>query len=79
MGFSRQEYWSRLPFPSPGDLPGPGNKLVSPALQVDSLPLELPEKPLLSTVRMLKWLKVSSALFEHLLSNNAFYNSVSVY
>ena len=37
MGFSRQEYWSVLPFPSPGDLPNPGIKSMSPALQVDSL------------------------------------------
>ena len=40
MGFSGQEYWSRLPFPSPGDLPDPGIEPVSPAspeLQVDSL------------------------------------------
>ena len=41
MGFSRQEYWSELPFPSPGDLPGPGIELGSPALQADSLPTEL--------------------------------------
>ena len=34
--FSRQEYWSVLPFPSPGDLPKPGIKCASPALQVDS-------------------------------------------
>ena len=42
MGFPRQEYWSGLPFPTPGDLPDPGIKpasLVSPELQVDSLPL----------------------------------------
>jgi len=39
MGFSRQEYWSGLPFPSPGDLPDPGIKPAFPALQVDSLPL----------------------------------------
>ena len=42
MGFSRQEYWSGLPFPPPGDLPDPGIKLVcpvSPALQADSLML----------------------------------------
>ena len=41
MGFPRQEYWSRLPFPSTGDLPDPGIELVSlvsPALQGDSLP-----------------------------------------
>ena len=37
MGFPRQEYWSGLPFPSPGDLPDPGVKPGSPALQVDSL------------------------------------------
>jgi len=45
MGFSRQEYWSRFPFPSPGNLPEPGIEAVSPvvpALQVDSLPLEHP-------------------------------------
>ena len=41
MGFSRQEYWSGLPFPSPGDLPDPGIKLGCPALQADSLPTEL--------------------------------------
>ena len=39
MGFSRQEYWSGLPFPSPGDLPNPGIEPISPALQADSLPL----------------------------------------
>ena len=41
MGFSRQEYCSGLPFPSPGDLPDPGIKLQSPALQADSLLTEL--------------------------------------
>ena len=40
MGFSRQEYWSGLPFPTPGDLPNPGIKARSPALQADSLPSE---------------------------------------
>ena len=49
MGFSRQEYWSRLPFPSPGDLPDPGIEPRSPALQVDSLPTELSGKPLSET------------------------------
>ena len=37
MGFSRQEYWSGLPFPAPGDLPYLGIKPASPALQADSL------------------------------------------
>ena len=45
MEFSRQEYWSGLPFPSPGDLPNPGIKSRSPALQDDSLPSEPPGKP----------------------------------
>ena len=45
MGFSRQEYWSGLPFPSPGDLPDPGIKPGSPALQGNSLPTELWGKP----------------------------------
>ena len=40
MEFSRPEYWSGLPFPSPGDLPNPGIEPGSPALQVDSLPTE---------------------------------------
>ena len=42
MEFARQEYWSGLPFPSPGDLPNPGVKPRSPALQADALPSEPP-------------------------------------
>ena len=45
MGFSRQEYWSGLPFPSPGDLPDPGTEPVSPALQADALLFEPSGKP----------------------------------
>ena len=45
MGFSRQEYWSGLPFPSPGDLPNPGIEPRSPALQADALSSEPPGKP----------------------------------
>ena len=45
MEFSRQEYWSGLPFPSAEDLPNPGIKPGSPALQADSLLFEPPEKP----------------------------------
>ena len=41
MGFSRQEYWSGLPFPPPGDLPDPGIEPVFPASQADSLPTKL--------------------------------------
>ena len=46
MGFSRQEYWSGLPFPSPGDLPDPGIEPRSPALQADTLTSESPGKPI---------------------------------
>ena len=48
VGFSRQEYWSGLPFPSPGDPPDPGIKPRSPALQADALPSEPPGKPLMA-------------------------------
>ena len=52
MGFSRQEYWSGLPFPSPGDLPDPGIKPGSPALQAAALPSEPPGKPHISIIGM---------------------------
>ena len=58
MGFSRQEYWTGLPFPSPGDLPDPGIKPRSPSLQADSLLPESPGKPQLS-------LTCPGALFFH--------------
>ena len=45
MGFSRQEYWSGLSFPSPGDLPDPGIEPGSPALEADALTSEPPGKP----------------------------------
>ena len=45
MGFSRQEYWSGVPFPSPEDLAHPGIKPGSPALHTDSLPSELQGSP----------------------------------
>ena len=47
VGFSRQEYWSGLPFPSPGDLPDPGTEPGPPALQADTLPSKPPGKNLL--------------------------------
>ena len=46
MGFSRQEYWIGLPFPSPGDLHDPGIEPGSPAFEADALPSEPPGKPL---------------------------------
>ena len=45
MGFFRQEFWSGLPFPSPGDLPEPGIEPVSPALAGGFFTTEPPEKP----------------------------------
>ena len=54
MGFSRQEYWSGLPFPSPGDLPNPGIKPRSPALQADALSSEPPGKPMAESEEELK-------------------------
>ena len=44
-GFSRQEHWNGLPFPSPGDLPNPGAESRSPALHADSSSSEPPRKP----------------------------------
>jgi len=52
MGFSRQEYWSGLPFPSPGDLPNPGIEPRSPAFQADSSRCEVPGKPSLRKVNL---------------------------
>ena len=49
MGFSKQECWNGLPFPSPGDLPDPGIEPGSPTLQADALPSEPPGKPKVST------------------------------
>ena len=54
MEFSRQDYWSGLPFPSPEYLPDPGIKHWSPTLQADSLPSEPPGKPLWSKKPSLK-------------------------
>ena len=71
MGFSRQEYWSGLPFPSPGDLPDPGIEPRSAALQADALPSEPPGKSKLSllmhtrdTFRILFFLWENSAFLE---------------
>ena len=47
MGFPKQEYWSGLPLPSPGDLPNPGTEPTSPARAVDFLPLNYQESPVL--------------------------------
>ena len=54
MGFSRQEYWSGLPFPSPGDLPNPGVEPRSPTLQADALTSAPPGKPLNIRIQSLR-------------------------
>ena len=61
MEFSRPEYWSVLPFPSPGDLPNPGIEPRSPTLQADSLPAEPPGKPFVNHTYQSKF-KLSQAL-----------------
>ena len=50
MGFSRQEYWSGVPFLSPGDLPYPGLEPGSPELQTDALPSEPPGKSMIQGI-----------------------------
>ena len=76
MGFSRQEYWSRFPFPSPGDLPNPGIEPWSPTSQADTLTSELPG----STVNfhLLSWgliqdLKTRCKLLSWVLSEKVYY------
>ena len=57
MDFSRQDYWSELPFFSPGDLPNPGIEPWSPAFQADALPSEPPGNPIeiqMLTISVLK-------------------------
>jgi len=59
MGFSRPEYWSGEPFPSPGDLPNPGIEPRSPVLQANSLPAEPPGKPKnreVGSLSLLQWI-----------------------
>ena len=56
MGLSRQEYWSGLPFPSPGDLPDPGIEPGNPTLQADALTSEPPGKPSIYSAWLLEQL-----------------------
>ena len=71
MGFSRQDYCSGLPFPSPGDLPDPGIEPTSPTLQVDSLPLSHQGSPLTIVLGTENTEKNGTAF-------SAFYNSAEV-
>ena len=67
MGFSRQKYWSRLPCPSPGDLPNPGIEPGSLELQAESLLSEPPGKPRFNVISM----KIPMALFFTEITNRA--------
>ena len=72
MGFSRQECWSGLPFPSPGDLPNPGIVPGSPELQADALLSEPPGKPLSSSVVPFSSCLQSFPASTHVLSDSEF-------
>ena len=63
MGFPKQEYWSGLPFPPPGELPNPGIKPPSPALQEDSLTLSHLRSPVVVSFDILP--AVTSLHFPH--------------
>ena len=81
MEFSRQEYWSGLPFPSPGDLPDPGIEPRSPALQADALPSEPPGTPLVLTgamdLKLSAAAQTSHALNGHIFKTPAFPEKLS--
>ena len=66
MEFSRQEYWSVLPFPAPGDLPDPGIKPMSLACQGDSLPMIQQGKPHLLNKTIWKIEKEKYLIFDFL-------------
>ena len=63
MGFSRQEYWSGLPFPSSGDLPDPGIEPRSPALQADALTSEPPTWPLIPQICQTYYVQIEALVF----------------
>ena len=65
MGLFRQEYWSGLPFPPPGDLPDPGIKAGFPSLQAGSLPSEPPGKPFHTQAKEPQWTaKIFKIIFQ---------------
>ena len=78
MEFSRQEYWSGLPFPCPGDLSDPGIEPGSPALQADALPSEPPGK-LVSVLGLVLFLLFSQCLLWGLFSHITVCHQIIVY
>ena len=83
LGFSRQESWSGLSFPSPGDLLDPGIEPGSPALQMDSLPSEPPGKPQLGMKQVLRdkrdemKIRISSSYSSSSFSRSSYSRSMS--
>ena len=76
MGFSKQEYWSGLPFPSPGDLPDPGIEPRSPSLQADALPSEPPGKQSVHSLVTLKiYIKATGIFYTLVYIINVFQKS----
>ena len=71
MGLSRQEYWSGLPFPPPGDLPNQGNEPRFPTLQGNSLPAEPPGKPCFPQY-CTSFNSIQGFPFLHILANSCF-------
>ena len=71
MEFPRQEYWSGLPFPSPGDLPNPGIEPESPALAGGFFPIEPPGKPIFSC----KFIPPNLSVLPHALDRDEDYAS----
>ena len=66
MGFSRQEYWSGLPCPPPGDLPDPGIKSASPELLADSLPLSHQGSPVIYLLLTIDSAVLDPGLISHI-------------
>ena len=76
MGFSRQEYWSGMPLPPSGDLPNPGIKARSPALQVNSLLSKPPRNPSSQINFELLWITFILPLFLSLVPKSSWWSSI---
>ena len=74
MEFSRQEYWTGLPFPSPGDLPNPGIEPTSPALQAGALRPEPPGKPVRTKLGLINYWSHDLISKECTFKPNIYYN-----
>ena len=73
LGFSRQEYWSGLPFPSPGDLPDPGIESRSPTLQADALTSDPPENQKNAKLKFGNWVYVAGVADNRILIDFLFF------